>query len=271
MKNVSRIVAAIVVVGACLPGDAAGQWVPANREATCYQGGVVIECPAPDAPAEAKTGVTIDPEKVDLLPQAGFQFPGDDPRLAVHVVQYWLGLGDDLTVPLYLLTNLPTVSDLSPAEAASALLDEFGGVLNTGFHVLENRKFAIGRFGDFADPNDGMFLDARIGGKLAEYAEAGSVDVLLYVTGSWRGAFPIFGDRNREGRAGNLMFLVSGLAEYLPDQVEPADDYLLALNGAFGVAIAEWGYLSLTATLAHTADGLEDRWNVSFNLLNDEN
>jgi hypothetical protein len=151
-----------------------------------------------------------------LLPQANLLFSETKPTVSINILKYYLSLSDDILIPFYILTSLPTVSEVSVDNTIASLLNEFGGLGNAAVGIENKRVRPFGLF-KFSSEKHGLFLEARAGIKVVDIAnpETNNSKIVGFgqALGSMRLNLPIW-NKDKKTRGGDLTALLSASLQY---------------------------------------------------------
>lgn len=216
-----------------------------------------------------------DPEP-QVLPQANLSFSDSSPQVSVSILKYYLGLSDNIAIPLYLLSSLPAQSEISVDNTVSSLLDEFGGRVNFALGFENKRLTPFGLF-KFKNKQHGLFAEGRLGAKVIEVANSIETDTkMIGFTQAMLNArlhLPIWGASDKKTRAGDLVGLLSAGINYSTNDTykslfvdePPSALFFLNLNGALNITNA----LSISGgiTLLTNDDNIDSRTFFSLTVL----
>ena len=216
-------------------------------------------------------------EALQLIPQAGLSWTASDPMVALAVAKYYLALGDEIRVPFYLLSNLPAIGGTDVDNAVTNVLNEFGGLLNFSLGV-ENTRLTFGKLFAFANPEEGLFFEGRLGMKMIGLPETEASDTRFAAMGqalaSLRGSFPILAS-NESSRAGYVTLLLSLSAQYCGAEgyrsmfVDRLSPYQANCNLSGAINIARQLSLSCGLSVWASESQFGDQWFTTVTLLND--
>jgi len=197
--------------------------------------------------------------------------------VSLSVAKYYLALGDEVRVPLYMLTNLPATGNTGVDNAVTNVLNEFGGLLNLALGV-ENTRITIGKLFAFADPNEGVFFEGRLGVKLlgipgGEAAE-NSHAVMGQALASLRANLPIFAS-DSISRPGEMTLLLSLSAQYCNAEayrslfVDPLSSFQANLNMSGAISIVRQLGVSGGLSLWTSESQFDTHWFATITVVNE--
>lgn len=153
---------------------------------------------APESTAEGPT----------FLNQTNVYWSGQNTKISVTAIKYYLQLGKGLEIPLYVITA-PSLNAQNNdiIGVFEALQNPDGGVLNTKLAYAD--RISLLELFRFDDPNNGWFWSAGGGYKMVSAEIASSKDFLFYnqVSASvgTRLVLPVVQDDTVHTRAGSLI------------------------------------------------------------------
>ena len=235
----------------------------------------------PTITPQAVTRIAHDPQ---WLGQAGLTVGGGaDPTISLEVYRFWLGLGEDIELPFYILGSIPALSGVDRDNLLSSVLDEYGGALNVGVGTPEWRP-AFGRFLKWPSQSPfGLRLAARAGLKLldvnaADTTLAPEVAALALGTFSAKLMLPVWADggsRDPNDRAGSLQGEVTATLQWTNSDKyrslfggeELLEESLFYLNANLSLIITDYLYASTSFTLHASEDRLTRKSSLTFRYL----
>lgn len=218
------------------------------------------------------------------LGQTGLSFgDGTDPAVSLEIYRYWIGLGQDLELPFFLLGELPTLSGVDRDNLMASILDEYGGSLNVGIGTPEWRP-SFGRFLSWSDGSPfGLHISARAGVKVLDVNAADeALDPQIAALGlgsvSAKLLLPVWADagsRDPNDRAGSIQGELTATLQWsnnknyleLFSEEDLLNKSLFYLNANVSLIITDYLYTSAGFTLDASEDRLERKTTLTFRYL----
>lgn len=215
-------------------------------------------------------------EKTQIIPQANLSISGAAPQMTVNILKFYVGISDNASIPLFILSSLPMSSDASRGKTVQGLLNEFGGLGNISLG-LENTKLNLGKLFKFEDPNYGPFAEGRLGVKVIEFPELDTKEAKTEVLGqallNFRLHLPISDTSDISNLKGNVNVLFSAAANYsgasrFQSFLELDQSKLFGyVNFSVAFNISDEISIQGGGTLTSSSDRADSRWYFSLNAI----
>ena len=245
---------------------------------------LVAELATREGTAGGQVVTTTEVKEPQWLGQTGLTAGnGTTPTVSVQVYRYWLGIGQDLTLPFFVLGELPTTSVRKKSNAIASILEEYGGSLNVAVGTPELRP-SLGRFLHWpTDSPFGLRVTGRAGMKIVDVtssdtASTPSIAALVLGTASAKLLLPIWNDatsRDENNRAGSIQGEITANYQWsnsrnyrqVLSEGTLLDESLFFVNANAALIITNYLYASAGFTLNVSDERLERKTTVTFRYL----